>query len=227
MNDRLDHPETIVTADGAKMTSWVKPFDQGRTAQDALNDNLEPTVFWVNPLGEYGHKWSDGSETVGGSINLREAMESAGLRWEPPYEVPKHIEERAFARAVAAEIVEPIEHVLYRAYNHLDLLASSCWRFFVSLGYEGDRKPIDPVLGMSIEYVVTKEQQDKLAYFARLMLDNEPDIHVMWNDYDDSSKTQVSVEFNVLGKGFGEVAGLQVEWLMQAAELTGDLVHVL
>ena len=118
----------------------------------------------------------------------------------------------------------PGEHVLYRLWDHFRPLGSDLWRFSAHVVYtEGRYGKVGTSVSLSIEYIVTEEQQKALTDLATKY---GGEIEEMHEDWDDKSKAQIAVIFEVLGKSFGEVAALQVRWLDETRDFNSHLVSV-
>lgn len=169
-----------------------------------------PGKFWINSLGEFGHKWPDGTESIGGTVNITEATRN--------YPAPRWSEEAAikqqFEAQLSEEVVSPTELSLYRLWEHLQPLAGY---FHFSGGVDAEGRPS---LYMTIEYVLHTSRAPELQAAARELSPviglglsaawSEP----MWADLDDASsgKWQYVVNIPVFGESFGKVVWLQAEW---------------
>lgn len=192
-----------------------------------LSLGINPTRFWINSMGEYGHLWTDGSDTVGGSINLKEAVESAGLSWsEHAARPPQDLIDRAYEQELANELLDPREHIVYRLWKHLQPLSSDLWRFYGGFVYPAGATtdlPEGPHLSLEVEYFIFEKDRPRLealaAQFGGVVDEMRFD--------DEEGKTQYGVMINVLGKSFGEVGNLQLQWWEAALEFESDVVSVL
>lgn len=169
--------------------------------------------FWINALGEYGH----GDDVDGGSINVKEVAEANGLKWEPPYEVPEKWFKQAFDRQLYAAC-STAEIALYRAWEHLQPLHDATWRFYASI----DQNAVSLLL-------ITEYQHDvgdtKFWYdLGFLATQHGAKVVEMWTN---DEGRQVSIEWDVLGKPFTEVARLQINWAIRTAFLDERRVAVL
>lgn len=184
-----------------------------------------PRWFWINSMGEYGHRWLDNEETIYGPINLKAAVEAAGLTWEHPVAVPQQVINDAERRAMDKELIHPVEYVVHRAWSHLFEMSSDLWRFYGEVEYVDD-KPVTYGLTMSIEYSIENTLEADLRELAKV---SGATLELVHEDFDSpKTRTQFGVEWDVRGKGIGEVAHIQAQWLINSERLVGDsLVSVL
>jgi hypothetical protein len=186
-----------------------------------------PKTFWINSMGEYGHYWTNALETYGGSINLVEVAKVAGTEVDS---IPPEAMERAWSQALHAELIHPVEFAVHRAWKHLsEGLGSDLWRFYAGVEY-AERPGIEGVhpnahsLTMSIEFIVPLTDQQRLGALASRF---GAKVELMHEDWEDETKGQFTIDFDVRGKSFGEVADIQARFLLADPTLCNHLVSVL
>lgn len=181
----------------------------------------QPTSFWINSMGEYGHLWdADGTtvESVGGSINLH------GLTTEAD-------QQRAFRDALHAELVHPAEFALHRLWTLFEPLGSDLWRFYASIEYGPSMRedvkvaPKAHVVDMNIEYQVPRGRAHLLDAAAQRF--GAKVEHMIDHPGDDGVAEQYAIAFDVRGKSVAEVADLQVRWLLANDDLHQFSVSVI
>ena len=193
------------------------------------------TKFWVNSMGEYGHTYDDGTETLAGTLNVAEVARQEGL--SDALNVPQDVMNRAFERMLVNFVQNGGELSLYRAWAHLSDLGSSRWRFYASIDYTTPHRPTVYLI-MSTEYA--QDLSDK-PFFARLNTIAEShgafknddgsmpgDPHPFLEDMFTIDGTwQVAVNFDVYGKSYADVAKLQIDWLFDTGSVENALVNVI
>lgn len=192
-------------------------------APEMIKRGATPKFFWINSMGEYGHRFTNNVETIGGSINLADAAHAAGFTYDGPQSLPGHVVKSAYNRALHAELIHPLEYVVHRAWTHVDAMGSDLWRFYGEVQY-ADEKPVSFGLTMCIEYMIENTLENDLRELATIS-----EAKVVHEDFDrPETHTQFGIEWDVMGLGRGSVAKLQAQWLVNSESLVGDkLVSVL
>lgn len=179
-----------------------------------------PDRFYIAPLGDYGHIWPDKGETYGGTINISNLAKELGH--EPTADDFQREEQRAFYR----EAIDPSEHVLFRLWNHFHPLTSDLWRVYGGIDYTpGYKGRTGSWMLLSIEYRFDVEAAKRQALEA---LAQQHGAELEDLSFPNDEQEQHGVNFDVLGKSFGEVCALQLRWLDAARNAFGnDMVSVL
>lgn len=174
---------------------------------------VKPKRFWINSMGEYGHNWENDLQSVGGTINLVDAAHAEGVDWKPGTPFPSETMKRAERRALDAELVHPIEYVVYRAWSPLSEAGSDLWRFYAGVEY-ADNVPVRYSLDMVIEYVVPFGQQEEAL--RRLATTSNARMDLLHEDFDEPTKGQFAIEFDMKGMSVTQACHVQATWLILA-----------
>lgn len=147
-------------------------------------EKVQPKRFWINPMGEYGVEFVDGSERQGGCVNIMEAAKEAGYDdWD---EMPKRDQERVFENDLHRTISDQREFYLYKMWEHLfNALEGSAFRFWGRFIWETDdpeKMPFGPGLFMDIEYVIPDSETGTLDKLRQHAHQFGAEVTEMWSD---------------------------------------------
>lgn len=169
-------------------------------------EDSEIVRFFISPLGEYGHDGKEGTLSLGGCVNVSEAL----TKWSG------FSEEAALKREFDAQLHSIVrdsrEYTLYRLWENVSTLDSG-FLFFGNVPWkDGSPVPGGAALFMSVEY--TLDEKERIEIVPLLESLGLPfSISEMWQDSDDPSRTQYEIAWSVLGMSFAEIAAIQIRWL--------------
>lgn len=211
----------------------------------------KPIEFWINSMGEYGHKYDNGEESVCGSINLTDL---AKFHHKKVDQLTERDIKDAFNRDLYDEATDPREVIVYRMWESLQALSGSLFRFHG--GWSAER---NGDLEMTIEYIIPDDQPERAALLKQHASQFDGEVEEMWtnergswsapsasnprpfethpedwtytpDDYGSKpgeQETQYAVAFNVYGESLPAVAAKQIAWLTATAQLDGGIVSVI
>lgn len=184
-----------------------------KTARERVEAGDPPSLFWINSMGEYGHQWPDGTETLGGSVNVKDAVDAYGGLLSEEAAI-----KRDFERQLFEECVDPRELLLYRSWEALTPLEGAGFQF------HGQFVDGTPHLSMTIEYILehTEALRELVQQFSRY----NATFQKMWDDHDGGVQYCVTIP-GLFGRSFAEVAEIQYRWLTQAQRLASKKVNIL
>ena len=234
------------------------PKEAGGTSMSTNTPDGEltkkPTRFWVNSLGEWGHTYEDGEETVGGTVNLNGLATAKGKKVD---DLTERDLKEAFDLRLWGDCAES-EVIVFRMWEQANALQSSTFRFYGGINYAVE--PFGPHLTMVTEYLIPDADTAKLeslneharkfgAEVGEMTTDtytgywqakapgstspgSSPQTHPgEWTYVPDPREgqtyTQHEVVFDIYGKSLQEVSVLMIGWLTATEHLSGDSVNVL
>ena len=170
----------------------------------------KPLSFWINSEGEFGHNWSDGTESIGGAVNLATLADEVGATSIDA--IPQRELDRAFHRELCAEVVDEREFALHGMWQTLNrTFNTGRFRIYARFDYVQRGDNIGPALTLTTEYILPDDKHDSLlsvlTEHARRFGGTVTEM------FSQPEGTQYSVDFNVYGKSVSAVGALIINWL--------------
>lgn len=186
-----------------------------------MNPN-EITRFWINSLGEFGHNVSSDPGNLGlahGSIDM------TTLHVGPTQTLDMALKQ-AFDRELHANTKDYREVALYRSWEKFDT-DDGPFRFNASLEWsEGRIVPTSARIDMTQEYVLNDDEFTAFEEVFQQFIEAgnlAGFVDSLWEDHEDSTKTQYAFGFNVFGMTPSTVLAIQIAWEDVTQALMNDM----